>query len=108
MSRKIENKVIQKMMNRAILINQTCEGECRDFRIMTSPMRENTLLLRWTSIHITNPERPMQCFHYECFYLDGTPQNCSVNYSNPEEANAFFWGLETHYKQTFSTDHKNQ
>jgi hypothetical protein len=106
MKRKPEQTVIATMMDRALAIHRECKDECRDFRIMISPMRENTLILRWTTINLDDIEKPLQCYHYECFYPDGTPQNCSVNYANQEEANEFFWSLETLYKQDFACDHK--
>lgn len=106
MKRKLSRKVTDGMMNRAIEINKGCPERCCDFRIMTSPMRKKTLILRWTSINIEDIDKPSQCYFYECFNLDGTSQNCSVNYTDQEEANQFFESLSTHYKQTFAIDHK--
>jgi len=94
------------MMDRAIEISRECGDQCRDFRVMVSPMRENTLILRWTTINIEDIDRPVQCYHYECFNPDGTSQNCGVNYDDQEQANDFFWSLETLYSQEFAVDHK--
>ena len=93
-------------MDRAIEINRSCPEECRDFKIMISDMRKETLLLRWTTINIDDIDKPLQCYRYECFNLDGTSQNCSVNYSNQNEANKFFWSLKKLYTQQFASDHK--
>lgn len=98
--------VIQKIMDRAMDINKGCEERCRDFQIMVSTERKDTLILRWTTIDLSNIENPVQCFRYECFEMDGTPQLCSIHYTNQEEANAFFWSLEPLYKQQFAIDHK--
>ena len=106
MKKELDKELIDKIMNRAIVLNRLCTEECRDFRIMVSPMRENTYLLRWTTIDVKNPDHPIQHYHYECFYPDGTSQNCSVNYDTQEEANEFFWSLETYYKQEYASDHK--
>lgn len=105
METKLDAPVIKRIMDKALEIHRGCRDECRDFRIMTSPMREGTLILRWLEIDISDVERPRQCFRYECFNPDGSPQNCSVNYSNQEEANEFFFSLETLYKQNFASDH---
>jgi hypothetical protein len=109
-NRELDKKVIEKIMDRAIEIHRQCPDECRDFRIMDSPMRKNTLILRWTTINIENIEKPKQCYHYECYHPDGTSQNCSINYDTAEEANEFFFSLRTLYKQEFAKDHrlKNQ
>lgn len=107
MQKQLEKSVIERIMDRAIEINRQCKEECRDFKIMVSPMRENTLILRWTTINIDNIDNPVQCFQYECFNVDGTSQNCSVNYENQEEANEFYWSLEMLYKQQFALDHKS-
>lgn len=101
----MDKKIIDRIMSRAIEISQACPDDCRDFRIMTSPMRKDVLLLRWTRINIDNIDRPVQCFHYECFEPDGSPQNCSVYYSNQEEANTFFASLTELYQQQFAIDH---
>ncbi len=93
-------------MDRAIEISKGCQDACRDFRIMTSPMRKEVLILRYTTINIDNIDNPIQCYRYECFELDGTPQLCSVNYSDQQEANDFFVSLKTHYKQGFCNSHK--
>jgi hypothetical protein len=102
----LKGTTINRLMDRAIEINGSCPLHCRDFRIMVSPMREDALILRWTTIDLSDVERPLQCFHYECFNVDGTPQNCSVYYENQQEANAFFFSLKTLYRQDFANDHK--
>lgn len=102
----LDTAVIQKIMDRAIAINKSSKECCRDFQIMLSSKHKHTLILRWTSIDISNIENPKQCFRYECFEKDGTPQLCSIYYTNQEEANAFFWSLEPLYKQQFAIDHK--
>lgn len=101
----ITKDIIYALMDRAIEINKECREHCRDFRIMVSGKRPNTLILRWTAIDIQDEDRPVQCYRYECFDMDGTPQNCSVHYSDQQEANEFFWSLTTLYKQEFSIDH---
>ena len=106
MKKKLKQTVIEKMMDRAIQINGLSQNPCRDFSVMASPVHKDTLILRWTNIDISDLDNPKQCYYYECFYLDGTPHNCSIHYSNQEEANEFFWGLKTLYKQDFSIDHK--
>lgn len=106
MKRKLNKKVTDSMMDRAIEINKNCPEQCCDFRIMTSPMRKKTLILRWTTINIEDIDRPVQCYFYECFNPDGSSQNCSVNYTDQQEANQFFESLTTHYKQTFAIDHR--
>ena len=105
MKKQLEKQVIQRIMDRAIEHNKTCPLECRDFRIMISPKRENTLILRWTTINIDDMDRPEQCYQYECFNTDGSPQHCSVNYSDQQEANTFFFSLETLYRQDYAYDH---
>ena len=106
MQRKLDDKVVNAIMNHAIAINERSMDECRDFRIMESFMRKDTLILRWMSIDISDEDRPRQCYYYECFNPDGTPQNCSVNYANQQEANEFFYSLLTLHKQKFCIDHK--
>jgi len=106
MEKEVSKSVIDKIMERAMVVSKQCKDHCRDFRIMTSEMRKETLILRWTTINIDDIERPGQCFRYECFSPNGISQNCSINYSNVQEANQFFWSLETLHKQEFSTDHK--
>ena len=97
--------LIDPIMARAIEINQNCEEACRDFAIMTSRLWPDTLLLRWTTINIDNIDNPIQCYRYECFSKSGTPQHCSVHYSNQDEANVFFESLEPLYRQSFASDH---
>lgn len=101
----IPKEIINKIMNRAIEINKVCKEHCRDFRIMESSMLKKTRILRWTTIDISNVDRPVQCYRYECFDMDGTPQNCSIHYSDRQEANEFFMSLTTLYKQEYSIDH---
>ena len=108
MKRQLNKDVINKIMDRAIELNNSCNEHCRDFRIMESPDRSEVLILRWTTIDISNIDNPVQCYHYECFELDGTPQNCSIYYNNQEEANEFVFTLKTLYKQLFSIDHKTK
>lgn len=104
--KKVPKTVIKTIMDKAIEINARCKEECRDFTIMVSPMRKNTLLLRWTTIDIEDIDRPKQCYRYECFHMDGSPQNCSVNYANQQEANDFFASLKKLHQQEFCIDHK--
>ena len=106
MGKQLNKAIIHKIMDRAIEINQLCKDQCRDFRIMESPDRPNVWILRWLTIDIGNIDNPIQCYHYECFEYDGTPQNCSIYYHNQEEANHFFFNLKTVHKQLFSIDHK--
>ena len=106
MGKQLDKAVIARMMDRAIEINRGCKEECRDFQIMVSPMKENTLILRWITIDIEDIDRPVQCYNYECFNLDGTSQHCGVNYDSPEQANDFFWGLESLYRQEYAIDHR--
>ena len=97
-------KALQKIMERAVVIDKNCEEQCREFTIMTSPMRKETLILQWLTIDISDIDRPIQKYEYECFYLDGTSQNCGVNYDSQEEANRFFKTLKPLYKQLFAKD----
>ncbi|WP_238528680.1 hypothetical protein U8527_10395 [Kordia algicida OT-1] len=92
-------------MDRAIEINQSCKESCRDFRIMTSPMRADTLILRWRTIDISNEDNPIQYYHYECFKMDGTPEFCSVYYTDQDQANDFITSLQMLYHQKFAIDH---
>lgn len=108
MQKQLSNETAHRMMDRAMEINRDCTEECRDFRIMISPMRSGTLILRWTTIKLDNIDNPVQCFHYECFNTDGASQHCSVNFQTQQEANEFFFSLETLYKQAFANDHKIQ
>ncbi len=108
MQRKVSQRTVRKIMDRAMAINKACPDPCRDFRIMTSVRRKGALLLRWTTINLDDIDNPVQCYRYECFNTDGTPQNCSVHYADQEEANAFFQGLKTLYKQPFATDHRHK
>ena len=101
---KLNQKVIRSLMQRARVLAQSCPETCRDFRIMRSPLRSKTLILRWTAIDLSDEDKPTQCFRYECFHRDGRPQHCSVHYSDVNEANAFFDTLETLYRQTYPGD----
>lgn len=106
MIKEIKPSIIHLIMDRAMEINANCNEECRDFRIMVSPMKHKTLILRWTSINIENLDKPKQAYAYECFNEDGSTQNCGVNYTNQEEANQFYFSLFTLHQQDFCTDHK--
>lgn len=92
-------------MAEAIAIHNECAEECRDFRIMTSPMQEEALILRWTTIDLSDWDNPIQTYNYRCFKNDGTIHPCQVYYTDQEEANAFFDSLETHHDQLFAKDH---
>ncbi|WP_010520454.1 hypothetical protein [Aquimarina agarivorans] len=102
----LQQSVIHKIMNRGIIINKENEKTCRDFQIMISEKFRNTLILRWTCIDISNADNPIQRYHYECFKTDGTPQLCSIYYTNQEEANEFIWSLQPLYHQKYAIDHK--
>lgn len=102
---KIDSEVIQRIMLRAMEINKSCKELCRDFTIMESSKHEEILILRWRTIDISNEDNPIQYFRYECFKLDGTPQYCSIFYSNVEQANDFFQSLVPLHKQQFAIDH---
>ena len=101
----MKQTIINKLMDRGIEIARQCPETCRDFRIMTSSMRKATLILRWTAIDLSDEDKPVQCFRYECFNVDGSPQNCSVHYASVTGANAFFASLVTHYQQDCCGDH---
>jgi len=102
----LRQSVIHKVMDRAIEINKDCKEQCRDFQIMISKKRENTLILRWTTIDVSNVDNPMQCYRYECFNTDGTTQLCSIHHADQEEANDFIWSLEPLHHQQYAIDHK--
>ncbi len=106
MKKKLKQSVIDAIMDRAVEINKACKEQCRDFEIMLSRKRENSLILRWTSIDISNEDNPVQQYRYECFQTDGTSQMCSVHYADQDEANEFIWSLEPLYHQQFAIDHK--
>ncbi len=106
MEKQLDKAVIARIMDRAIEINRGCGEECRDFQIMVSDMKENTLILRWIAIDIEDIDRPLQCYGYECFNLDGTSGHCGVNYSDRQEAADFFWSLESLYRQEYAIDHR--
>jgi hypothetical protein len=99
-------KVIQAIMDRGMQIDKGCNEHCRDFRIMVSDKHPDILILRWRTIDIGDIDRPIQCYRYECFEMDGTPQHCSIHYSDQQEANDFFSGLETLHTQECAIDHK--
>ncbi|WP_281989743.1 hypothetical protein [Aquimarina aggregata] len=104
----LDKKIINRIMNRAIEINDSCKEHCREFRIMKSKKHKNTFILRWLTIDASDVGRLFQCYRYECFDVDGTPQYCSIHYSNQEEANEFFKGLEPLYAQEYAVDHKSK
>ncbi len=106
MKEGIDKRTVFKIMDRGAVIQQACKEECRDFRVMESPMRPCELILRWTTIDISDIERPKQCYCYECFDEQGEPQDCSVHYADNNEANEFFWTLRTLYQQDFAKDHQ--
>lgn len=106
MKKKLKQSVIDAIMDRAVEINKACKEQCRDFEIMLSRKRENSLILRWTSIDISNEDNPVQQYRYECFQTDGASQMCSVHYADQDEANEFIWSLEPLYHQQFAIDHK--
>ncbi len=99
---KLTRKIIRNVMNRALEIDDNCPEHCRDFHIMVSKEHKKNLILRWRTIDISDPDRPLQQYRYECFDLKGNPQGCSIHYSNQEEANTFFEGLVHLYKQEYS------
>ena len=103
---KITKEVIEVIMDRAVIIDKESKEHCREFRIMVSGTHPNTLILRWTTIDISDVDRPIQCYRYECFEMDGTPQHCSIHYSDQKEANAFFSGLKSLHIQECAIDHK--
>jgi len=103
---KLSEKIIQKLMDNAIVINSSCKETCSDFQIMTSKFHKDTLILRWLEIDISDIVSPIQCYRYRCFNLDGSSQDCSIHYNNRAEANAFFKSLIPHYTQEFAVDHK--
>lgn len=105
MKKELKQGLIHKIMNRALEINKECLENCRDFQIMISSMRSNVLILRYTTIDVSNIDNPVQCYKFECFELDGTPQLCSIHYTNQEEANEFIWSLEPLYHQQYAIDH---
>lgn len=102
----LEKKVLDNIMNRAIEINAGCKEHCREFRIMKSKEHKKTLILRWLAIDVSDVQCLLQWYRYECFDMDGTPRYCSIHYSNQEEANEFFKGLEPLYAQEYAVDHK--
>lgn len=104
--KNIETDVLQKIMDRAIIIDKNCNAHCRDFKIMESDQYPDTLILGWTSIDLDNHTHPAQCYHYQCFTMDGISQNCGIHYSDQSSANAFFESLKTLYTQSFAIDHK--
>ena len=100
---ELTEAVIEKIMNRATEISGYVQQECFDFCIMTSHLKPGVLILRWTSVDLSNPDFPCQTFHYECFEEDGTPQNCSIYFdqSRQQEANEFFFSLVKLHSQDF-------
>ncbi|EDP94653.1 hypothetical protein U8527_07130 [Kordia algicida OT-1] len=104
-NKNIDQAVIHKMMNRAIEINHSCKEKCRDFKIMTSTMRKDSLILQWRTIDISNEDNPIQYYRFECFKMDGTPELCSIHYTDQKQANDFITSLQTLYHQKFAIDH---
>lgn len=102
---QLTSGVRNRIMDRAITIHKERTEHCRDFRIMISGTHPNILILRWTTIDISDADRPVQCYRYECFDPDGTPQYCSIFYTDQEEANTFFTGLQTLHAQECAVDH---
>ena len=106
MNKPVPTEILHKIMDRAIEINQSSAETCRDFTVMASPKRKNTLILRWLSIDLSNPRRIKQTFFYECFTPTGDPMYCSVFHWDQDEANGFFVSLKPLYGQKFAMDHK--
>jgi hypothetical protein len=106
MRKKLNEFIVHRMMSRAAEISGSCGDACREFKIMVSEKRPDTLILQWTSINIDNLDAPMQSYHYECFDQAGHSQNCSVNYKDQADANDFFRSLKALHHQTYSTDHE--
>ncbi len=100
--RQIRKNVIKQIMDYAGKRDRNAPEHCRDFSIMISDKYKKTLILRWLTIDISDPDRPLQQYRYECFDLKGNPKGCSIHYSNQEEANTFFEGLTRLYKQEYS------
>lgn len=105
---RLRKKVIETIMDRAMAISEGCKEQCCDFEIMISDQYTDTLILRWLTIDISNVDMLYQCYRYECFDMDGTPQYCSIHYSNQQEANEFFKGLVPLYTQQYAIDHKTR
>jgi len=103
MKKKLEPSVLEKIMVHARRIDASESLHCRQFQIMISPLRPDTLILRWLTIEISNPDNPIQRYNNLCFYADGLSQDCSINYADQQEANEFFASLECLHQQTFST-----
>lgn len=104
----LDPQVIQKLMAYALTIDTQNEEHCRDFSIFQSDEFPDSLILRWTCIDISDIDRPLQIYRYECFTLDGMPLHCSIHYSDQAQANHFFEGLKLRYTQEFANDHKTQ
>ncbi len=107
-TKRLQKAVIEKVMDRAMEISNGCQEHCRDFQIMTSKQHPDILILRWMTIDMGAIDTLFQCYRYECFDMDGTPQYCSIHYSNQEEANAFFKSLSPLYAQEYAADHKTR
>ncbi len=99
---KISKQSIEKLWDQAVIIDKSCKESCFEFQIMTSKFHKDTLILRWIEVDISDVERPIQYYRYRCFNIDGSAQNCSIHYTNTQEANAFFKSLLPHYKQEFA------
>jgi len=104
----LPQELIDTIMDQAVLISTSRRECCRDFEIMTSKLHPNTLIMRWLEIDIEDIDDPVQYFRYRCFNPDGSPQNCSIHYSNQQEANTFFSGLYSLYHQPFAISHKTR
>ena len=106
MEGKLNDDVMQKVMDRAMLIDEDCPELCRNFKIMESALWPGSLILRWTTINLEDEDRPVQCFRYECFDEEGESRYCSIYYVNTQEANEFFASLKPLHTQVFSGDHQ--
>ena len=95
----------QIILDQAMQINKQCPDSCYDFTIMISEFHKDTLILRWLEIDISAIDAPIQCYRYRCFDPDGSPQHCSIHYSDQQEANTFFKSLKPQYAQAFANDH---
>ena len=104
---KISKEITQKIWDQAITIDKSCMESCFEFQIMTSKFHKDTLILRWIEVDISDVERPIQCYRYRCFNIDGSSQNCSIHYADQAEANAFFKSLRAYPTQEF-TYYKNK
>lgn len=102
----LKQSVINKIMDKASEINKACKLQCRDFKIMFLPKYENTLILRWITIDISNEDNPIQLYDYEYFNTIGISQRCPIFLSIQEEINDFNLNLKVLHHQDFAIDHK--